>query len=237
VVSEADRLMAMIYPSLVAMLIYGIILMAGGLLLQSVSNEKKNRVMEVLLLSVTPRRLLTGKMIALGLVGLLQAIIWAGMGAAFFRLPGGPLHLPEGMAPSASLVVWSVIFFLLGYMVYASLMAGAGALIPDIKQSPMVSLIFAAPALIGFEIGVFTGPDNPASVVSSIFPLTAPFTMIDRLASGAVPLGQVLLSIGLQLLTIPLIVFLVARAFQAQHLLSGQPFSMRRYLGVLLGRP
>jgi ABC-2 type transport system permease protein len=73
-------------------------------------------------------------------------------------------------------------------------------------------------------------------VVTSLFPLTAPFTMIKRLLSGGVPLWQLLLSAVLMLATAYWITRTVARIFHAQNLLSGQPLSLPRYFRILLGR-
>jgi ABC-2 type transport system permease protein len=73
-------------------------------------------------------------------------------------------------------------------------------------------------------------------VALSLFPLTAPVVMIMRLTDGSVPLWQLLLSAGLMVVATYLIVRAVAAMFRAQHLLSGQPFSVRRYFGALLGR-
>jgi ABC-2 type transport system permease protein len=234
---EGDGI-ARLIPMMIALLLYGVIVMASGLLMQSVSNEKKNRVIEILLLSISPRQMLTGKILALGIAGLLQAVVWGGMGYLFFALAGRTLNLPAGIELSPSLLIWGVVFFLLGYALYASLMAGAGALVPDVKKAPQVSFMFYLPALVGFEIGLFTveNPHGPLATGASLFPLTAPFTMMNRLVIGGVPLWQPLLAAGLMAATIPLFVGAVARIFRAQNLLSGQPFTFKRYWRALLGR-
>jgi ABC-2 type transport system permease protein len=235
--AEGDGI-ARLIPMMIALLLYGVIVMASGLLMQSVSNEKKNRVIEILLLSLSPRQMLTGKIVALGLAGLLQAVVWGGLGGVFFALAGRTLNLPAGIELSPSLLIWGVVFFLLGYALYASLMAGAGALVPDVKKAPQVSFMFYLPALVGFEIGLFTveNPHGPLAIGVSLFPLTAPFTMMNRLVIGGVPLWQPLLAAVLMAATIPLFVGAVARIFRAQNLLSGQPFTFKRYWRALLGR-
>ena len=234
---EGDGI-ARLIPMMIALLLYGVIVMASGLLMQSVSNEKKNRVIEILLLSISPRQMLTGKIVALGIAGLSQAVVWGGMGYLFFTLAGRTLNLPAGIELSPSLLIWGVVFFLLGYALYATLMAGAGALVPDVKKAPQVSFMFYLPALVGFEIGLFTveNPHGPLATGVSLFPLTAPFTMMNRLVIGGVPLWQPLLAAVLMAATIPLFVGAVARMFRAQNLLSGQPFTFKRYWRALLGR-
>lgn len=225
-------------PMLVTLLVYGIVLLASGMLITSVSDEKKNRTMEVMLLSVAPHQMLAGKITALGIAGLIQAVVWGGMGLLLFTSTGWASQLPPGVEIPPAVLFWGVVYSVLGYAAYATLMAGAGALIPDLKKSPLVTLFFSVPALVGFEISLIS-MENPHSVLStaaSLFPLTAPFSMINRLVVGGVPLWQVLLSVALLLVTIPLLVRVIARMFHAQNLLAGQPFTVRRYFQALRGR-
>jgi ABC-2 type transport system permease protein len=237
--SEDEASLARLISMLVMLLLYGMILMASGLMLRSVSEEKKNRVIEILLLSASTRQMLAGKTVALGIAGMIQALIWAAMGYLFFALGGRSFYVPGGISLSPSVLAWFLVFALLGYAVYASLYAGAGALLPDWKQSRQASLLIALPAFIGFEIGLLT-TDNPhgaLALVGSFFPLTAPFVMVKRLVVGGMPWWQPVVAAGLMVLSIPLIVRAVARMFRAQNLLSGQPFSVKRYFRALLGRP
>jgi ABC-2 type transport system permease protein len=238
-VQAADEAsLARLVSMLVMLLLYGMILMASGLMLRSVSEEKKNRVMEVLLLSVHPRQMLAGKTIALGLAGMIQAAIWAVMGWVFLLLGNDSFHAPAGITLSPFVLAWFLVFALLGYALYACLFAGAGALLPDWRSSRQVTLLIALPALIGFQIGLFTtdDPHGTLAVVASLFPLTAPFVMVKRLVITGLPGWQPPVSAGLLAASIPLVVRAVARMFHAQNLLSGQPFSINRYLRALLGR-
>lgn len=87
-----------------------------------------------------------------------------------------------------------------------------------------------------FMIGILTAPDSPFALVMSLFPLTAPVGMIARMTVSDVPVWQAVLSAGLQVLTALFILRLVARLFRAQMLLSGQPFTLRRYFGLILAQ-
>jgi len=237
-VSSEEAGLIRLIPMLVMLLVYGSILMGSGLLLRSVSEEKKSRVIEILLVSVHPRQLLTGKIMGLGIAGLLQAVVWTGLGYVLLRLLGGPVAQPVGLNLSPAAIAWIAVFMVLGYLVYATLYAGAGALVPDWRKARSASLLIAVPALVGFEIGLFTtdDPNGLLAVVTSLFPLTAPMIMVKRLVVGGVPAWQLWVAAGGMVLTIPLVVRAVARMFQAQYLLSGEPFSARRYFRVLLGR-
>ena len=122
------------------MLFYIIILSAASLLLSSVAKEKENRMMEILLVSVTPRQLLTGKIVALGMVGLLQTIVWVGTGRILLARSGTTFNLPIAFQLPPSFLIWGLIFFVLGYAVYASLMAGLGALVPNLREASQATI-------------------------------------------------------------------------------------------------
>lgn len=222
---------------LVTLLFYAVILMSAGFLMRSVSEEKKNRTAEVLLLSASPEQILTGKTIALGLVGLLQGVGWVVITYLLFSLGGMTFRLPGSIDLPPEFLIGAAVLFLLGYAVYASLYAGAGAMVPDWRQAKGASLLIILPAFVGFEIGIVSeDPHSLLMVITSIFPLTAPMVMIKRLLSGGVPLWQLLLSGALMAASAYWITRAVARMFHAQNLLSGQPFSARRYFRALLGR-
>ena len=220
------------------MIFYFVIIMAASLLLNSIAEEKKNRVLEQLLVSVTPRQILGGKILGLGIVGLIQTVAWVGTGYALLKLSGRSVQLPPGMELPPSILFWGLIFFLLGYAIYASLMAGLGALAPNLKEASQAVLMVLWPLILPlFAIAILIEEPNGAlAVILSLFPLTAPTTMMLRLAATTVPLWQPLLAAALMLGSAVLIVRAVAGIFRAQHMLSGQPFSPKRFLTVLLGR-
>ena len=122
-------------PYAVTMLFYMLILGTSSTMLNSIASEKQNRVMEVLLTSMTPLQMLTGKIIALGLIGLLQTTFWFGSAFLLYRLSGKAFALPLEFALPVSILAWGILFFLLGYAIYASLMAGVGAMVPNLRES------------------------------------------------------------------------------------------------------
>jgi ABC-2 type transport system permease protein len=222
---------------LVMLVPYSVILMAAGYLLRTVSEEKTNRTMEMLLVSLDPRKMLAGKLMAWGLLGLLQAVLLAGFGYVLF-FSTGQMTLPAGLTMTPSFLAWIVVLSLLGYAVYASLMAGAGALMPNWREARGPTFILSMPALLGFYVALIAinQPNGLPMVLVSLFPLTAPFTMAARLVRTAVPLWQLLLACALMVLTTWVVTRSVATMFNAQNLLTGQPFSVKRYLRALSGR-
>ena len=235
---EESNMLTYFLPYGVTMMFYFIILSCATLMLNSITKEKQNRVIEILMVSVTPRQLLTGKIVGLGMVGLLQTIIW--VGTARFLLARGEttFNLSAAFRLPPSFIAWGLVFFLLGYAVYASLMAGLGSLVPNLREASQATILVIFPLIIPlFLINVLIEePHSTISVILSIFPLTSPVAMMTRLASGGVPVWQVLLSATLLAVTSVLVVRSVARMFHAQSILSGQPFNRKMFLNALVGR-
>ncbi len=226
-------------PYAIAILFYGLIFGAASLLLSNVSKEKENRIMEVLLTSVTPRQLLTGKIVGLGIVGLGQTIVWLGTTYILFTLTGRTFKLPVGINLPVSFLVWGLVFFILGYAVYASLMAGLGALAPNLRESSQATVVIMIPLMIPMMLSnsVFASqPNGGIATGLSLFPLTAPVAMMARISLGVVPWWQIALASVLLAFTALLILRAVAGMFRAQALLSGQGFNVRMYLRALVGR-
>jgi len=235
---DRDNPLTFVIPQATMIIFYVVILMSSSLLLNSVTVEKQNRVMEILMSSIRPRQLLAGKIIGLGLTGLLQTVIWFGTSYTLLRLSGRTFNLPPGLELPPSILAWGGVFFLLGYAVYASLMAALGALVPNLREGSQSTIIVIWPTMIPlfFSSILIQQPHGALATALSLFPLTAPMTMMLRLSVGGVPWWQPLLAAGLLLITAYGIIRAVAAMFHAQHLLSGQTFSIKRFFGALLGR-
>jgi ABC-2 type transport system permease protein len=227
-------------PSIMAALFYISFMLSSTMLFSSITTEKENRTLEVLLVSISPRQMMIGKTIGLGIAGIIQTVIWLGTIYTIFNLGGSTLNLPENFSFPPEIIFWSLVFFLGGFGVYASLMAGAGALVPKMKEAGSANFVVLSPLLIAYMVGIMAPLAESAEallpVVLSFFPLTAPILMVMRLTNGFVPLWQLLLSAVLVLATNVLIVRATAKMFKAQNLLSGQPFSLKRYYQILFSR-
>ena len=217
---------------------YIVILTSASLLLNSISSEKQNRMMEILMTSVTPSQMLTGKIIALGLVGLLQTIVWSGSGYLLLLISGRQFALGDAFKLPPSILIWGVVFFLLGYAVYASLMAGLGALVPNIREASQTTTVVIIPLVIPlmFISSLIQAPNSPLSVFLSLFPLTAPVSMMTRLAATTVPFWQSALAAALIAITAFLLIKSAARMFRAQNLLSGQSITTKGFISALFGK-
>jgi len=234
-----DNPLTFFLPFGITLFFYITILMSSSLLLSSITKDKQNRMLEVLMVSLTPQQILSGKILGLGVVGLIQTAVWIGTSYALLRLSGRSIQMPFEYQLQPNFIVWAFIFFVLGYALYASLMASIGALASNLREASQLAFVLLLPMMIPLlTITVFIRyPNGVLATGLSLFPLTAPVTMLTRLATVDVPPWQVILSLSLIIMTTLLILRLVARMFRAQVLLSGQPLNIQRLITALVARP
>jgi len=237
VTRDATNPMSYMLPYFVGMILYVVIISSASLLLNSISAEKENRVIELLIASASPQEIMNGKILALGVVGLFQTIFWAGTGLIVLSIFNQNNLLSGALYISPVLILWVSLYFLLGYAIYASLMAGVGALAPGLKEASQATMLVVMPLLIPLILSPSFSmtPDNAFSVALSLIPFTAPVSMITRLTAGSVPAWQLALSLGLMLVTALLVIRAVAGLFRAQTMLTGQKFNLLLFLKALAG--
>ncbi|AKB23751.1 ABC-type Na+ efflux pump, permease component [Methanosarcina sp. MTP4] len=226
----ADILGDLGLPFLTAFLLFFSIFSSSGYLLRGVSEEKENRVIEVLLSSATPTEILTGKVLGLGAVGLLQIVVWISAVAL-----GASYALPLSLDPF--LLFLAVVYFLFGYLLFASLMAAVGAMASSLQESQQIAGIFtfAAAAPLIFMQLLLTKPDSPLAVSLSLFPFTSPVAMLVRIGATEVPFYQVAASLFILMLSIHGVIIFSSRLFRAYLLMYGKRPAVREILRNMRG--
>lgn len=206
-------------------LMYMAILSYGSWTLAGVTEEKSSRVVEVLLATVKPWQLLAGKIIGIGLLGLGQFVVTIAVSLVAIRVTGA-FELPAIPVASIPLLV---LWFVLGYSLYAVGMGAAGALVSRMEDAQSVATPFTIMSIVGFFVS-FQVLDNPGSVlatVTSIFPPTAPFAAPVRAALGAMPWWEMTVSVVLMLATIVALVRFAGRAYSGGLLRFGTKVSWK----------
>lgn len=219
-----------IVPYAIIMIFFMLISMTGSLMLTSVSKEKENRTVEVLLLSLQPRDLMAGKLLGLSAVALLQVSIWLSAMSIGLRQAKELLHLATSFEMPTGLFAWGLAFLLLGYLMYASAQGVLGALAPTAREGAQFSLIVLLPLIIPMMLNTIFVEDPTGGIVTflSLFPLTAPVSMIARMTVVDVPLWQTILSLlGVGVVAYEF-VLISARLFRADTLLSSSALSWKR---------
>ena len=197
---------------------------SSGFLLQGVSEEKEGRIIEILLSSISATQLLAGKILGLGAVGLIQVFVWFGAGAALLSL-ATILFAATGLINfGLGTMLLALAYFVLGYLLFATLMAVAGSMGTTQRESQQIAGVFSMAAAIPWmTIGfMFTNPNAPLAVVLSYIPLTSPVMMLLRLGFGNVPTGQIVISLVLLVAGIAVSLWAGAKIFRASLLMYGK---------------
>ena len=225
-------------PCLVTIAVMIPLFTSGSFLLQSLTQEKGSRVMEILLVSLRPRQLLTGKLLGLGALTLVQYVIWAAIGLLALVVTGrGASQLLSGISLSANELLLVVPYVLGCFTLYAGIMAGLGALSPDMESSRAWVFVISLPMMVPIYLWqpIATSPNGPLAAALSVIPFSAPVAMLMRMTSTAVPVWQIGASLALLLVTGVGMIWLMARLFRVQTLLSGESPSLRRMWSALKG--
>ena len=217
-------------PFISAWIMIMVIYMVSGTLLQSVSEEKENRVVEVLITSVSPLALMTGKVLGLGATGLLQVGVWLVSLALF--VPRIVSAFPDigDLALSPGLAAAIVVFFLAGYFVFAVVMAGISAATVSAREASSLSSIVLLPALAPLILAslISLAPNGAFARILTFIPFTAPATMMIRLGVTDVALWEIALCLGVTVASGLALLWLSARVFRAGILIYGQRMTLRR---------
>ncbi len=213
----SDLLEDFALPYLIGILLLISIFTSSGYLLQSVAEEKESRIIEILLSSVTPIEMLTGKIVGLGSVGLLQIAIWLSVGFA------GLIYV-FALSINPFLLILSLAYFVLGFLLFASMMGAVGAISGSMRESQQLIPIFTFPAIAPmlFMQVLITEPDGMLSMFFSMFPLTSPIAMLIRMGVSDVPAYQIAVSLIILMVSVYFVIITSARLFRVGLLMYGK---------------
>lgn len=218
----------------VTLLLFVSIFSSANYLLRSISEEKENRVIEILISSISPLELLAGKVIGLGSLGLTQVVVWI---ASSFILSGGLAGMAAGVVIALNPLTFllAVIYFVLGYLLYAIIMATAGSLGTSIRESQQIAGLFSFVAAIPWMVNgfLFVNPNMLIARVLSYIPLTAPMMMMLRLAIGQPPMEDIVGSIAVLIISVPIFLWAGAKIFRSGLLMYGKRLSVKEIWKVL----
>jgi ABC-2 type transport system permease protein len=195
----------LLIPSIFSLLLVLSITFSSAYLLQGLGDEKENRLIEVLLSSVSTRQLITGKVLGLGAAGLVQVLVWVItapflMNFASSSLGGflSTLQLPPNF------LILCVVYFILGYLLFAVISTGIGAISSSAREGQQLATIVTLGAVCPLWVSslIIFFPNSPVFIFLTIFPITAPVTLMIRLGATDVAAWQIAVSIGVMLISI-----------------------------------
>ncbi len=215
------------------MIIYMTIIFYGQVIGKSVNSEKTSKTVEIMLSSVKPIELMFGKIIGLGVAGLLQYGVWTGL-ALFMINVILPIFGVETTSFSVSgyHFIYLIIFFILAFFLYSAGFASIGAAASDTHNMGQLSfpLIFPLVLVMFFLNLIIMQPNSTLVVFFSYFPFTSPIVMLGRILMDTPPIWEILISIGLLILMILIMIFLASKIFRVGILMSGKKVTIGEML-------
>jgi len=214
-----------IIPGIFSLLLALSLMLSSTFLVQGLGDEKESRLIEVLLSSVSTRQLLIGKVLGLGAAGLVQVVVWLASAPLLLKLASSTFggFISTIQLPTNFLIL-GIVYFILGYSLFAALAAGIGAISPNAREGQQLSMIYTLFAFVPlwFSSLMFIFPNNPIWLVMTIFPVTAPVTAMLRLGVSDIAAWELAVSIAVLVLSIIGILFLATKAFRDYLLMYGK---------------
>jgi ABC-2 type transport system permease protein len=235
-ISLKDRLPGLAAVGL-SFLLWALVMTGAGILLNTVIEEKANRVMEVLLSSCSVTEILAGKILGGAALSMTMLAFWGGIGLYLVnRASPEALGLLVSALFAHGLIFWFAAFFVAGYLMYASMFAAVGSFCETPREAqtllgPIMVLLSVPIVFLGASI---THPDAPALKILAWAPFFTPFLMTTRVAAGA-PVFELVLALLLMVATTVLVVWLSGRAFRSGALAS-ERLSARRFFAAMFGK-
>jgi ABC-2 type transport system permease protein len=202
------------------------IFFSASFMQQATVADRQNRMMEILLSSLDSDELLAGKLLGLGAAGLLQVGIYV----ALIIVPGTALFAIF-QVPASTLAV-SLAFYVVGYLLFASLMAGTGMLGRSAQEAAQLSAIWTLTAASPwfFVANIGTAPNGGIARALSFFPLTSPVTMMMRIGTASVPTLDIVIALVIDAVAILIVLRGASRIFRAASLMQGKRATLPEFL-------
>lgn len=248
-ISETSTIVASAVGGLFTVLIYMFIMIYGGMVMQAVMEEKRSRIVEVMISSVKPVYMLIGKIIGIGLVGITQLVIWGVIIGVLFTAASTLLINPEQATDMAAasgamasqgfniegaltsilsvnwfeIIIFFLVYFIGGFAMFASIFATIGSAVDNEQDTQQFMTPITLLMLFAFYAGFYSinNPDGPLAFWCSLIPITSPIVMMVRLPFG-VPLWEKLVSVILLYGTFILTSIMAAKIYRVGILMYGK---------------
>lgn len=209
----------------------------SSFLMNTLSEEKANRVMEILITSVRPMELLTGKVLGMGLLGLLQVVVFLVAGVVGLSIAQQQNFL-IGLSIPPDMILLALIYYVLSYFLLGAGLAGIGAVAGSEQESRQLSVIIIMPVMLPYLaiVTFLLDPNGTLPTIFSLIPFTSPMAIMMRVGLTTVPAWQIIVSIVGLILTDLFVLWAAARLFRWGILSHGKTPSLRGLWQVLRGR-
>jgi ABC-2 type transport system permease protein len=223
---NADTTSSFVAIYVLFFLMYMVILLYGMNVARSIIEEKTSRVFEVLLATIKPEEMMAGKVIGVGSVGLTQVVVW--LFTAVLLTSSSWISAIAGEKVHVSLspmqIIFFVVYFLLGYLLYSSIAAALGAMVNSEQELQQFNMILVTPlAACMFALApVVSNPSGVTARVISLIPFCTPLIMYLRISLATPPAWEIALSILLMVLSIYGVLWVASRIYRVGILMYGK---------------
>ncbi len=230
--AEKDNTGTFVASFIIGLMIYITLAIYGQAIMAAVVEEKETRIAEILFSSARPFELMMGKLVGVGLAGLTQLSIWVMSAAAVVSVLAMQIDTAQLLASvpdiTPLMIVYFLIFFLLGYFVYASIFALIGSMVTTVQEGGQFAFPPIMIMLISFyfSFAVIRDPNSSISFWVSIAPFFAPITMPVRILAETPPFWQIALSMFVNFAAITCLVWLASRVYRVGMLMYGKRASI-----------
>lgn len=193
--------------------------------IQGLGDEKESRLIEILLSSVSARQLLTGKVLGLGATGLVQVAVWLVSAPLLLKLASSSIGgFISTIQLPANFIILGIVYFVLGYLLFAVLSTGIGVISPNAREGQPLSMLLTMPSFIPlwFSSLLFWFPKSPAWVALTIFPITAPVQVMLRLGVSGIAAWELAASISVLVLSVIGGLLVITKVFRIYLLMYGK---------------
>jgi ABC-2 type transport system permease protein len=226
----------LVIPGVFGLLLALTLSFSSAYVLQGLAEEKENRLMEILLSSVSARQLVVGKVLGIGTAGLAQVVVWAVSLRLLLNLASSSIGgFISTIRIPPNFLVLGVAYFVLGYLLFAVLSAAVAAVSSSVREGQGLASIFTmfAVAPFWFYSMLLMFPDSPVWVVFSIFPFSAPVLTMLRLGMTGVPGWQLVASMTVMILSIVGGLWLTGKLLRSYLLMYGKRPGVREIIRSL----
>jgi ABC-2 type transport system permease protein len=209
----------------------------SSFLMQTLSEEKTNRIMEILITTVRPMELLSGKVLGMGLLGLLQVVVFLAAGVIGLSIAQGQNQL-LGLSIPPDMMVLALVYYVLSYFLLAAGLSGIGVITGSEMESRQLSAVVIIPVMLPYMaiVTFLIDPNGTLPTIFSLIPFTSPMAVMMRVGLTTVPAWQIAVSIIGLVLTDLLILWVSARLFRWGILSHGKTPGLRALWKIIRGR-
>jgi len=230
--TKSDSGMDYMMSLFMIVILFMILINYGQMIMRGVLEEKTSRISELLIASARSTQIFYGKLLGIGLAGLTQVGLWIVLAAVLVSRFSGMVDAAILSFLTPEIAIYFVIFFILGFFVYAIPYAFIGAAVNTDQEAQQFASVLSVLIIVPYILGIsaIQNPNSTLTMVASLFPLFTPILMFMRITTAQPPLWQIATSIGLCVLSIWGLAWLGAKIFRVGMLMYGKKPSLGEML-------